>query len=198
MNDRRVSVVSRRRLLHVGAAAVVFTAAGIPALPADVRQPAHAGPRPSAQASRAALAGHWVRNDERSDASYWMREYPGMTLEVGVDGDRVDVRQSLGSVRDGVAQPGSGSEFREYTLIVDGHPHELVGPGAARRTATAEWQGESLHVDSVWHLSQGDEAVEIAMTETWTVTDAGARLEIHREAELPSGKSVSTNVFDRR
>jgi len=145
------------------------------------------------------LSGHWVRNDDRSDAGYWMREYPGMMLDIAQQGDTLVVRQALGRVRDGVAQPGSGDEHHEYTLIADGRAREVQGPPPVRRTVTAEWTGDELRVASIWHVGAGDDATDAPVTETWRLIDGGAMLEIRRETRMP-GRPVGhdTIVFDRQ
>lgn len=151
------------------------------------------------QAARVDLTGHWVRNDARSDAGYWMREYPGMTLDIAQEGNTLVVRQALGRVRDGVAEPGSGSEHHEYTLIADGQAREVAGPPPVRRTVTAAWIDDGLRAESVWHLDAADDGIDVPVTETWRIIDGGATLEIRRETRMP-GRPVGDDVivFDRQ
>jgi len=141
------------------------------------------------------LSGLWQRDDSRGVRSYWMGEYPEMTLEISVEGDTVHVRQALGTVRDGVTQQGSGETFLEYSLILDGRPHEVAAPGSARRVATASWLAGALQVSSTLTLSGG---LEVATTEVWRLIDGGSALQIERTAQIPDRDTRrATTVFAR-
>ncbi len=106
---------------------------------------------------QALLGGSWKRDDTLSDRIYWMGEYPEMTLEIAADEMNVRVRQSLGAVRDGVAQPGSGERFLEYLLVLDGEAREIPAAAGGRRTVTASWVGEAMRVTSRLRLGADGE-----------------------------------------
>ncbi len=156
------------------------------------------GPAAANVQSAEVLAGKWQRDDARGDRSYWMREYPEMTLEIDVAADRIDVRQALGQTRDGVALPGSGNEFLEYTLILDGEEREVPSAAGSRR-ATARWENGAMTVDiAITMGGDGPDAMEVPMQQRWTVIDGGETLVLERTFSLPDrGPRTSTLFFGR-
>jgi hypothetical protein len=150
------------------------------------------------QAGSGQLAGKWRREDARGDRNYWLGEYPDMTLEIRVQEDVVAVRQALGRVRNGVALAGSGEEFHEYALTLDGVEHEIATPNASRRLGTARWDAGALRIDSTWTMDGADDPITVRIDETWTVLDGGATLQIHRFVEVQGrDRREATVVFTR-
>jgi hypothetical protein len=174
--------------------------AGMAVIPSLARSMPRNEPSPAAAlttGSQAELAGTWQRDEARSDHSYFMREYPGMTLEIQVAGIELDVRVSLGTVRGGVALPGSGEEFLDYTLVADGEVRDVASPTSARRTASAQWVDESLRVHWHWVLG-GAEERKVEVIDNWTVIDGGSALRINRRLILPERSPSEDMIVFRR
>jgi hypothetical protein len=143
-------------------------------------------------AQKANFSGDWKLNEGKSELGQFGGRMAAKKIKL--DGQT----ESLAVQRFSVGQDGAEITTSEK-LTFDGKATESTVFGGSKKSAVAKWSddGKALNVNSTINFERDGQAIEIKITEKWTLSEDGKSLTIESTSNSSFGTNTMKLVYDK-